>query len=112
MDQFQDQTLTCRDCGNSFVWTASEQKFYADKGFSNAPVRCPSCRAAKKAQGGGGFGGGMRAGASYGPRQMYDAVCSVCGKPCQVPFQPRLDESGNPVKPIYCNEHYRSQRTA
>lgn len=111
MDQnFTDQVLTCRDCGNTFVWTASEQKFYADKGFQNAPVRCPDCRAKKKASmgGGGGYGGG----GSYGPRQMYDAVCSNCGKPCQVPFQPRLGEDGKPVKPIYCNDCYRQMKSA
>ena len=111
MDQFQDQTLKCRDCGNDFVWTASEQKFYADKGFANAPVRCPACRAAKKAQmgGGGGFGGG-RGGYNSGPRQMFDATCSNCGQPCQVPFQPRLDENGKPVKPIYCNNCFKSMK--
>lgn len=109
---YQDQTLTCRDCGNSFVWTGSEQKFYADKGFSNAPVRCPACRQAKKAQmgGGGGFGGG-RGGYNQGPRQMFDATCSQCGQPCQVPFQPRLDESGKPVKPIYCNNCFKSMKS-
>ena len=30
---FQDKTLTCRECGAEFVFTASEQQFYADKGF-------------------------------------------------------------------------------
>lgn len=104
---YQDQTLTCRDCGSPFVWTASEQKFYAEKGFANAPVRCPECRAKKKASmGGGGYGGGF----GGGSRQMYDAVCSNCGKPCQVPFQPRLGEDGKPVKPIYCNDCYRSMK--
>ncbi len=111
---FTDQVLTCRDCGNTFVWTASEQKFYADKGFQNAPVRCPDCRAKKKASMGGGGGGGYGGGAGYnnGPRQMYDATCSNCGKPCQVPFQPRLGEDGKPVKPIYCNDCYRSMKNA
>lgn len=106
---FADQTLTCRDCGNSFVWTASEQKFYADKGFANAPVRCPACRQAKKAQMGdrGGYGGG-RGGYNAGPRQIYDATCSQCGQACQVPFQPRLDETGKPVKPIYCNNCFKT----
>lgn len=102
--QFQDKTLTCRDCGNSFVWTASEQDFYAQKGFTNEPVRCPACRAAKKANmgGGGHFGGGSR--------QMYTATCSNCGKQCQVPFQPRIGEDGKPVKPIYCNDCFRSMK--
>ncbi len=109
---FQDQNLTCRDCGNPFVWTASEQQFYKDKGFSNSPVRCPTCRQAKKAQmndGRGSFGGG-RGGYQSGPRPMFDATCSNCGKACQVPFQPRLDEGGKPVKPILCNDCFRAQR--
>lgn len=105
MDNFQDQNLTCRDCGNSFVWTGSEQKFYAEKGFANAPVRCPACRAAKKASMGGGFNRG--GGYNSGPRPKFDAVCSSCGKACQVPFQPRLDENGKPVKPIYCNDCFK-----
>ncbi|MEG1192005.1 MAG: zinc-ribbon domain-containing protein, partial [Clostridia bacterium] len=34
---FEDKTLTCRECGAEFVFTASEQQFYADKGFQNEP---------------------------------------------------------------------------
>ena len=40
---YQDETLTCRDCGKEFVFTASEQAFYAEKGFQNKPGRCPEC---------------------------------------------------------------------
>ncbi len=111
---YQDQNLTCRDCGNAFVWTASEQKFYADKGFANAPVRCPACRAAKKAQmgTGGGFSRGGGSSFSSGPRPKFDAVCSNCGKPCQVPFQPRLGDDGKPVKPVYCNDCFKTMRPA
>src|SRR5438093_1621343 len=29
---FQDKTLTCRDCGREFIWTAGEQEFYAGRG--------------------------------------------------------------------------------
>ena len=41
----EDKNLTCRDCGVEFVFTASEQEFYAQKGFTNEPGRCPECRA-------------------------------------------------------------------
>ena len=44
----QDKTLTCRDCGADFIFSASEQDFYAEKGFTNEPKRCATCRAAKK----------------------------------------------------------------
>ena len=39
---FEDKTLVCRDCGKEFVFSASEQQFFADKGFQNDPTRCMS----------------------------------------------------------------------
>lgn len=45
-----DKTLTCRDCGKEFVFTAGEQEFYAEKGFEHEPTRCPECRKANKAK--------------------------------------------------------------
>ena len=39
-----DKTLTCRDCGNEFVFTEGEQEFYKEKGFENEPTRCAACR--------------------------------------------------------------------
>lgn len=45
---FADMFLTCRECGKTFVFTAGEQEFYAQKGFLNDPVRCPDCRRARK----------------------------------------------------------------
>ena len=88
---YEDKTLTCRDCGNEFVFSASEQAFFAEKGFQNEPTRCPACRAARRAQNGGG-------------RQMFEVVCEHCGKTTQVPFQPRGD------KPVYCRECYDMYR--
>ena len=63
---FEDKTLVCRECGKEFVFTASEQQFYADKGFQNEPGRCPACRAARRAAGGQ---------ARNSERQMYDVIC-------------------------------------
>jgi CxxC-x17-CxxC domain-containing protein len=88
---FQDQNLTCQDCGKQFVWSAEDQEFYAERGLQQ-PKRCKDCRQARKAQQGGGT------------RQMYPAVCSGCGAKCEVPFEPRGD------RPVYCNECYRKQR--
>ena len=45
-----DKTLTCRDCGNEFVFTEGEQEFYKEKGFTNEPTRCVASRRAKKEQ--------------------------------------------------------------
>ena len=75
----QDKTLTCSDCGQEFTFTASEQEFFTQKGFST-PSRCPSCRAARKAAREGGSSSSY--GSSYGgTRQMYPAVCAQCGPP-------------------------------
>ena len=113
---YADKTLTCRDCGTQFTFTAGEQEFFDQKGFTNAPTRCPDFRATRKAssgRGGGGYssrdsyGGG---GSSYGggsrggQREMYTTTCSSCGREAQVPFVPRGD------KPVYCSDCFQSQR--
>ena len=123
---YSDKTLTCADCGQEFVFTASEQDFYAQRNFTD-PRRCPSCRASRKAarnsdsggyssggysSGGYGAGGSYSAGGSYnsygsrdrGPREMFTATCSNCGREAQVPFRPT---SG---KPVYCSDCFRSIR--
>src|SRR6516162_5349920 len=68
-----DQTLYCRDCNQEFVFTVGEQEFYASHNLTNQPTRCPSCRAARKAQSGGGYSSGRGSG-SREPRQMYTAI--------------------------------------
>ncbi|HNX13615.1 MAG TPA: zinc-ribbon domain containing protein [Oscillospiraceae bacterium] len=92
---YKDKILTCKDCGQQFTFTASEQEFHAEKGFTNEPQRCKACRSARKASTGGGNGAG--------PRKMYDAVCAECGKSCKVPFEPRSD------RPVYCSDCFRKQ---
>jgi DNA-directed RNA polymerase subunit RPC12/RpoP len=47
---YNDKEIVCKDCGATFVFTAGEQKWYAEKGLENEPVRCPDCRKAKKAR--------------------------------------------------------------
>ncbi len=44
----EDKSLQCAECKATFTFTASEQKFFAEKGFTNEPKRCPSCRRARK----------------------------------------------------------------
>ena len=46
----EDKILVCKDCKEEFVFSTGEQEFYKEKGFDNEPVRCPSCRRARKAQ--------------------------------------------------------------
>ncbi len=75
MVQMQDKTLTCSDCGQQFTFTASEQEFFAQKGF-NDPSRCPSCRAARKAarNSGESFGGGSRGERQMSPAALRDPI--------------------------------------
>ena len=58
MSSNQDQTLTCIDCGEEFTWSAGEQEFFREKGFTNPPKRCRQCRQDKKEQRSGGEGKG------------------------------------------------------
>lgn len=44
---FEDKTLTCKKCGKEWVWSASEQKFFKEKGFFR-PSMCKECRASIK----------------------------------------------------------------
>lgn len=94
---YQDKELTCKECGVEFAFTASEQSFYDEKGFQNEPSRCPSCRAARKAQKGGNN--------SRQPREMFDTVCSECGTETQVPFKPTEG------KPVFCRECFQSHKS-
>lgn len=105
---YTDKTLTCRDCGQAFIFTAGEQEFFASRGFSNDPSRCPECRAERKRN---QADGNHRGGYERREREMFPAVCSQCGVETQVPFQPRLD------RPVYCSDCYalvqgRSFRTS
>lgn len=91
---YTDKTLVCKDCGAEFVFTAGEQEFYAEKGFTNEPQRCKECRIARKNERNN----------NGGARQMFTAVCADCGKECKVPFEPKND------RPVYCSECFENHR--
>lgn len=40
---FENKTLQCVDCKSSFIWTASEQEYFADRNYQQ-PKRCKMCR--------------------------------------------------------------------
>ena len=91
---FEDKTLTCKDCGKEFVFTAGEQEFYAEKGFENEPQRCRDCRDKR------------RRGREGGERQMFKVICADCGKETEIPFQPKDD------RPVYCRECFSKHRSS
>lgn len=66
IEMLEDETLVCKECGNEFVFTASEQEFYREKGFVNKPKVCKTCRYAKKQ-------------VVKAITQYYTTVCAQCG---------------------------------
>ena len=98
------KNLTCRDCGTSFVFTSGEQDFYASKGFSNEPSRCPACRKSR--------GRAPSYSDDYAvlvpereERELFAAVCSQCGKDTQASARLVLDDA-----PIYCADCRATKR--
>lgn len=91
---YQDRYLVCKVCGNEFVFTASEQEFYAERGFQNEPQLCKVCRDARK--------NAVR----RGPRKYFTAVCTGCGREQKLPFEPKSD------RPVYCSECYNYYQVA
>ncbi|MEO8468992.1 MAG: zinc-ribbon domain containing protein [Chloroflexota bacterium] len=80
-----DRTITCRDCGQPFVFTEGEQRFYVERGLSHEPQRCASCRAlAKRSR-------------TPANREYHTAICANCGNQASVPFEPQAD------RPVYCS---------
>ena len=85
---FQDRPLTCRDCRETFTFSSGEQAFFATKGLTNDPQRCPTCRATAKR---------ARTAAPGAGREYHAAVCNGCGNQAMVPFMPHND------RPVYCS---------
>ena len=97
-----DSLLTCSDCGQEFVFTAGEQQFFQERGYSS-PRRCKPCRQAKQGAAPSGHhdaGGGYSSGSSTGST----VVCASCGQTTTVPFEPRGD------RPVYCKSCYRPKQ--
>ena len=114
---YADRILICADCGEEFTFSAGEQAFFAEKGFTNDPKRCVTCRSNRRQQrgsygadyggGGGGGGGGGYGGYDGSPRparQMHSVICDECGAAAEVPFQPRGD------RPVYCSDCFGRHR--
>ena len=100
-----DLQLTCSDCGQEFTFTAADQDFFRERGYS-APKRCKPCRQAKKnEQQGGGSGGGYGGGGGYRSSQSQGTpvICAGCGQQTTVPFEPRGD------RPVFCKTCYQAQ---
>lgn len=91
---YQDQPLICQDCTAEFIFSARDQEFFAQRNFT-APKRCRPCAKARRQT----------------LHQETAVACAACGAMTTVPFQPRLDETGKPVKPVYCRACFDARRT-
>ncbi|MBS6445050.1 MAG: zinc-ribbon domain containing protein [Ruminococcus sp.] len=91
---YEDKILVCKDCGSEFTFTAGEQEFFAEKGFTNEPQRCKACRIARK------NGGSV----SKPAVELFEATCSKCGGIARVRFQPKEG------RPVYCGKCFAEMR--
>jgi CxxC-x17-CxxC domain-containing protein len=99
-----DLTLQCSDCGQEFVFTATEQQFFQERGYSS-PKRCKPCRQAKQSAGTyGQQDSGYTAGYNSGMGTGTTVVCASCGQTTTVPFEPRGD------RPVYCKNCYKPKQ--
>lgn len=115
---------TCADCGESYLFSPAEQRFYLDHNMA-LPALCPACRVRRRSErnaelisahtadefglaatvlgtarmhgGSNGFGGN-------GGRQTYPATCAACGAQTRVPFIPRGD------RPVFCRDCYQVRK--
>jgi len=135
---YEDKTIICVDCGAEFTFTADEQQRFAEKGFTNEPKRCKTCRDARKASqtsgnreggnsggGGGGYGGGGgggrggygRGGGGGGGRGGYGGGGGGGGPRQMFPAtcaqcgkQTEVPFKPSGSRPVYCRECFQAQR--
>jgi CxxC-x17-CxxC domain-containing protein len=108
---FYDKTLTCRDCGERFVWTSEDQEFFASKGF-NQPSRCQDCRSARKSDNGKQrheehfvrTASCIECGTEVKVTKSMENVKAIRCRPCYEAFKAR------PVYEVSCRECGRTKR--
>lgn len=86
IEDLEDKSLFCKDCGSKFIWTAGEQKFFIEKGLRNIPKRCKICTAKNRDK--------LRE-----KHPMWWIKCQKCSKRNEVPFEPTTEV-------VLCEECY------
>ncbi len=95
--KFQDKNILCIDCGQEFVWSTGEQEFFCDKGLTNPPKRCKTCKQAKNER-----LAAITAAQSAGVKQRIEVAvnCAKCKSYTTVPFYPSQG------RPVFCRSCY------
>jgi CxxC-x17-CxxC domain-containing protein len=86
VENFSDRNVMCVDCGSQFVFSAGEQEFHREKGFTHEPKHCEQCKAKREL---------AKTGVSL-RRSKMAVTCAECGIHTTVPFKPRLK------RPVLC----------
>ncbi len=84
-----DKYLVCKNCGKEFIFSASEQEFFASKGYTNDPTKCKDCRRLAKLE---------------KEQRGSTAVCVNCGKTEKVTFTVTHPDT------ILCNDCFEKLR--
>lgn len=90
----EDKTISCRDCGQPFVFTAGEQEFYTLRQLQNEPRRCPNCRILQRVQKSG-----------KDSSSCTEVPCHECGTITRVPFKP------TGAKPVLCTNCFHRKKS-
>ena len=122
----RDQERCCQHCGDSFVFAAGEQAFFAAKELE-PPKRCPSCRQARRKERAEPASLDPHAGDPFDPGpgawdpppgrvrdrpsppaqedegEGFPAQCDACGAATRLPFAPRTE------RPVYCPACFRNR---
>ena len=102
LSDFDDQSIHCMDCSETFIWTAGEQRFFHDKRLQNPPKRCKDCKKAKNYR-----IAAVAKGQITGKKQHIEvkAQCANCEKISTVPFYPSQG------RPVYCRGCFAEMNT-
>ena len=95
MIEVRDHQIECAKCGKTFTFTAGEAKSFNEKGLTNIPKKCPTCRAKDRAK--------------QEQKVRATVQCTTCGASFEVPFEPVRNADGTPARPLYCIEHFKSR---
>lgn len=103
MSEYADRDVKCVGCGDIFVFSAGQQKYFADKGLQNAPKRCEECRDQRNQM----YNEKHEAhGKPPSGRVEYPISCSECGARALVPFEPAQGRD------VYCKPCFNQRKAA